>query len=211
MKVVCISDTHRQLEKVKVPLGDLLIHAGDLTGSGSEIQIISELDKLKDLSKGFSKVILISGNHDWLGERQPDLMRQLCKSRNITYLCHESTEFEGLNIFGSPYTPEFCNWAFNVPRGKALKDKWDQIPLDTNILVTHGPPYGVLDQLEDGARVGCQDLANRIKELKSLKLHVFGHSHSGYGSLNLDGVKYVNASICDEQYQTSNKPIIKEI
>lgn len=220
MKVVAISDTHCQLEKVIIPDGDLLIHSGDLTYRGNLPEISKELILLKEKGKNFKKIVLICGNHDWLGEKNPSLMRQLCEDNGIEYLDHSSIEFEGFKIFGSAYTPEFFNWAFNVPRGEELKEKWALIPDDTNILVTHGPPYGVRDWVQKFDQytgkvgveiVGCQDLSDRIAQLKQLKTHVFGHLHDGYGTSVINGVTYVNAATCNERYDPVNKAIELEI
>jgi Icc-related predicted phosphoesterase len=153
---------------------------------------------------------LICGNHDWLGERNPQLMRQMCLDNGITYLEHSSVEIEGNVIFGSAYTPEFGGWAYNVPRGQPLKEKWAQIPDNTNILITHGPPMGILDVVPNPPRkrAGCQDLYNRIQELKQLKLHVFGHLHMNHGYIKVNDITYINASICTEEYKPINEPII---
>ena len=212
MKIVCISDTHNQLEKINIPSGDLLIHAGDLTGHGSTNETIRELDKLAKHSKNFKHIVLISGNHDWLGEKQPEKMKTLCKERGLVYLDHSSIRLLGFNIFGSPYTPEFYNWAFNVQRGEDIRKKWDQIPRDTDILVTHGPPYEILDWVDrdGGLHVGCEELLNTISDL-NIKLHVFGHIHCAYGKEELDDTWFVNASSCDESYNPTNPPIVIDL
>jgi len=212
LKIVAISDTHCRLRNIKVPKGDLLLHAGDLTFRGNIEEISQELKELGRIAKDFKYgCVLICGNHDWLGERNPELMQQMCKDEGLIYLDHSSVQIEGLNIFGSAYTPEFCNWAYNVPRGKPLQEKWAQIPDNTDILITHGPPHGILDTVigrHPVEHLGCKDLSNRIKELKQLKLHVFGHIHSGYGSVKIDETTYVNASTSTEEYKPTQKPII---
>lgn len=221
MKIVCISDTHCRLRKVKVPEGDLLIHAGDLTFKGSVIEISQELKELGRIAKNFKHgCVLICGNHDWLGEKVPSLMKDMCGSHGITYLDHSSVQIEGLNIFGSAYTPTFCDWAFNVDRGNKIKEKWDQIPIDTNILITHGPPMKTLDSVMrydnkscefSAEHLGCYDLTSKIETLAPLKLHVFGHIHEGYGQVKTGQITYVNASICTEEYKPTNPPIVVEI
>lgn len=206
MIIVAISDTHCRLRKMDVPEGDLLLHSGDLTFNGDIPEISQELRELGRISKRFKKTILVCGNHDWLGERNPALMREMCEAEGITYLDHESTTFENLNIFGSAYQPEFCSWAFNLPRGGALKEKWSQIPENTNILITHGPPYEILDMCPDGRFVGCVDLMNRIDTLKDLKLHVFGHIHYSNGHTYKYGKTFVNSASLDERYKVIKKP-----
>jgi len=221
MKIVLLSDTHCKLARIDIPDGDLLLHAGDLTFKGNIQEISQELRELGRIAKKFKHgCAFICGNHDWLGERNPSLMKQMAVDEGLDYLDHSSTEIGGLNIFGSAYTPFFYNWAFNLPRGEALANKWAEIPANTDILITHGPPMGVLDPVEryngqkcefEIERVGCADLHNRIQQLKQLKLHVFGHIHSGYGTVKIGDVTYVNASICTEQYKPFNKPIVIEL
>lgn len=205
MKIVCISDTHCQLDKVKVPKGDLLIHAGDLTFQGKHDEVLKELKIIGSLPHKHK--VLICGNHDWLGEWNPELMKSLCTDLGITYLNEESVVIDSIKIYGAPHQPEFCNWAFNVPRGKELAKIWSKIPDDTNILVTHGPPYGILDVAPRGEHVGCVDLLARIHNLPDLTHHIFGHIHCEYGTRTIGQVTYVNASTCTEEYKPLNKPI----
>jgi Icc-related predicted phosphoesterase len=141
----------------------------------------------------------------------------MCEDQGIKLLIHESIEIGGFKIFGSPYTPFFHNWAFNIFRGEGLVEKWSQIPDDTQVLITHGPPMGILDEVIsfngkkcewEVEKVGCAALYNRIQELKSLKLHIFGHIHPGAGTKQINGVTYINASTCNEQYKPVNGPMI---
>lgn len=208
LKIICLSDTHCQLDKVDVPEGDILIHSGDLTYRGKFEETEKELKILKEKTPNFKHRILVEGNHDWLGEKEPVVMRGLCEENGIILLQHEAIELEGLKIFGSPFQPEFCNWAWNLPRGEALANKWKDISNDTQILITHSPPYHILDRCPDGRRVGCEQLKARIADLKDLRLHVFGHIHAGVGTARIDKITFINASICDEAYKTTNKPKI---
>jgi predicted phosphodiesterase len=148
MRIVALSDTHCRLRKITVPDGELLIHAGDLTFQGNIQEIGQELRELGRIAKRFKYgCVFICGNHDWLGERNPALMKQIAIDEGLTYLDHSSVQIAGLNIFGSAYTPEFCNWAFNVNRAE-LASYWAAIPEETNILITHGGPMGILDGVE---------------------------------------------------------------
>lgn len=220
MRIVCISDTHCQLDRVDIPEGDVLLHSGDLTYRGSVVETSKELYQLSKHRNKFKSIILCEGNHDWLGEKAPTVMDQLCKDNGITLLRDSGVTIDGINFYGSPFQPEFCNWSFNLPRGKPLADKWDMIPENTNVLLTHGPAHGLLDSVErwngmtsemDYESVGCEELLKRIGKLPELKLHVFGHIHSGYGKMKWGNTQIVNASICTEEYKPTNKPLVIEI
>lgn len=219
-KIVCISDSHCRLRKVTIPEGDILVHSGDLTFQGNIQEISQELRELGRYRDKFKAVVLTEGNHDWLGFRSPELMDELCKDNGIILLRDSGTTVEGIKIWGSPWQPFFCNWAFNLPRGQALKEKWDLIPEDTEVLLTHGPPMGILDTVRrfdaqksewDVEHVGCLDLYNKVQQLNNLKLHVFGHIHDGYGRFTMGPTTFVNASICTEEYKPTNKPIVVSI
>ena len=207
MRVVCISDTHLR-HKFDVPPGDVLIHAGDATIVGSEQEFQRFFDWFGKLPHPHK--VLIAGNHDWLFEKLPEDARALIPP-GITYLQDELATVNGLKIYGSPWQPEFMGWAFNLPRGWPMKKKWELIPAGIDILVTHGPPLGFLDFSPFGTEnAGCADLRNELLRVKP-KLHVFGHIHHGYGQTEWNGIKLVNASICDEAYRPSNKPIVLEL
>jgi Icc-related predicted phosphoesterase len=216
MKIVCISDTHTQLDKVNIPDGDILIHAGDLTYRGNVQEISKELFELYKYKNKFDKIIVCAGNHDWLAEKSPQLMKDMCDNFGITYLSDSGTEVKGIKFWGSPWQIEFNDWAFNLPSGQPLKEKWDLIPDDTDVLITHSPPLSILDYIEEfnprsgvmsTRHLGCIDLYERIQKLNNLKLHVFGHIHFSHGSNKIENVTFVNASVCTEQYKPINLPI----
>lgn len=212
MRLVLLSDTHNRLSDVKVPDGDVLIHAGDSTMGGTPREIIVFSQALHALPH--KTKICIAGNHDWGFERDTMLARGWLGS-DIIYLNHEVYQLGPYKVFGSPWTPWFNDWAFNGPRvssGGALfmRHKWAQIPDDTNILITHGPPYGVLDLVQyPEQHVGDQELAARLPFLTDLRLHVCGHIHEGYG-ISEDGIT-VNASIMDDGYRAVNTPIVVDL
>ena len=212
-KIVCISDTHCRLRKINIPDGDILVHTGDLTFQGNIQETSQELRELGRYKDKFKAILLTEGNHDWLGFRQPELMDQICKDNGITLLRDSGATIEGIKFYGSPWQPEFCNWSWNLPRGKALKDKWSLIPDDTQVLLSHGPPKGILDLVPHpkGFHAGCEDLYNRVLELKELRLSVFGHLHMNHGMIKIENVTFVNASICTEEYRPTNSPIIVSI
>ena len=197
MKLVLISDTHGRHRKVTVPDGDVLIHAGDLT-------MVGELSINQDAAEWLASLphqhkIVIAGNHDFGFENS----RKLYEDQGIKTLLDESCTVNELNFYGSPYTPVFFDWAFMKKRGDDLYQHWLKIPTGTDILVTHGPPKGILDQAipDKSEHVGDDDLKVVVQVIRP-KLHVFGHIHgSGGKQVEIDGVKYVNASVVDEAYQ----------
>lgn len=229
MRIVCISDTH-SLHKIMddlnpLPQGDVLLHAGDCTNKGKDFEIEDFLYWFKNIS-GFKHKIFIAGNHDFgfegYNNRTPWINDLLSVEKllhtNVTYLHDsgftiESPEFSRpIKVWGSPWQPEFFNWAFNLPRGgNELREKWDMIPEDTDILITHGPPHGIRDYTEYGKQnVGCELLRLRTDIVKP-KIHVFGHIHSAYGPAYIGGTTFINASICTERYIPSNKPIVLDL
>lgn len=211
MRLVCFSDTHKLHQQVLIPNGDILIYAGDMCSSGSEKSARKFITWFSN--RPHKHKVMIAGNHDRCFElpNTKQILKQSAKENNVIYLEHEPATIEGLNFFGSPYQPEFCNWAFNVPRGGRLARLWNQIPDNTDILITHSPPYGILDVVESGAHVGCSDLRTRINNLPNLKLNVFGHIHFSYGKKIHNNVTYVNASICTEAYEPLNQPWVIDI
>jgi predicted phosphodiesterase len=224
MKIVLLSDTHGLHDSIRVPHGDLLIHAGDLSPSGTDREVAAAVQWLGSLPHRHK--IVIAGNHDWLFERQPTQAAALMRSAGIIYLQDSGTRLDGLSIYGSPWQPEFMHWAFNVPRGQLAK-YWKQIPAGLDILVTHGPPYGILDQrVRPGMRrlapwedeeqfagsdhLGCEELLATVERAKP-QVHAFGHIHSGYGATQNQHTRFYNASICDENYEPGREPWVIDV
>ena len=210
MRVVCISDTHERHRSLNLPEGDLLIHAGDITYSGEAHAIKDFLDWFE--VQPHPHKVFIAGNHDFLFESIHRVMGHHCdfEKAKITYLNDSRAEIDGLKIWGSPWTPTFGSWAFMKNRGDEIAEVWNKIPYDTDILITHGPPKGVLDMTPRGQEAGCWDLMAKVRLIKP-KLHVFGHIHGGYGIQEKWGTKFVNASICDEDYDATHSPIVVDI
>jgi Icc-related predicted phosphoesterase len=203
-----VSDTHGLHDKLTLPKGDFLLHAGDFSGRG-ELSSYVSLNRwfMQQLDKGkFKHIVCCVGNHDLSFEDHEDLARS-CFDPSIHILINQSVTLEGLKFYGSPVTPEFFNWAFNVPRNsEAMKANWDRIPDDTDVLLTHGPPMGILDRNLENVPCGCEVLAKRVMEVKP-KVHCFGHIHRGYGMLMKKGITFINASSCTEEYKCTNKPM----
>lgn len=206
MKIVCLSDTHTRHKKLVVPDGDVLVHTGDFCSQG-------KVWEWTDFFRWFSGLphkhkLFIAGNHDLTFEQvqQPPM-----RLNGVDYLMDSSIEIDGVKFYGAPWTPRFFDWAFNVDRGDPIGEKWKLIPDDTNVLLTHGPPFGILDLVPRGERVGCERLRQRVDELPNLKLHVFGHIHYSYGMTLREGRTFVNAANCTEQYEAVNEPIVVEL
>lgn len=214
MKFTCISDTHSKHEHIPTKYltgGDCLLHSGDISGRGSRKEVETFLEWYNDLP--YTYKILIAGNHDFFFEQAPEyeIEAVLAKYPNIIYLNDSGVEIEGLKIWGSPVQPWFHSWAFNRKGDEILKH-WDLIPLDTDILLTHGPIYGYLDKTAGGDIVGCPYLLDKLKDFTNLKLHQCGHIHEAYGTFQFaDGPLLINASVLNRSYVMSNLPIEIEI
>ncbi|XP_069119779.1 metallophosphoesterase MPPED2-like [Argopecten irradians] len=234
LRFVCISDTHSRIENgaYKIPPGDVLLHGGDFSMIGLPKDIHKFNEYLGTLPHKVK--VVIAGNHDltfdeemvknhrqnlsmmfgvreqfyeaYMAEKNLTDVKELMT--NCVYLEDASVDIHGIKIYGSPWQPEFGGWGFNLPRGQALLDKWNMIPDDTEILITHGPPIGHGDHTFDGTRAGCVELLSTIQQRVRPKYHIFGHIHEGYG-VTTDGVTtYINASTCTLRYKTENAPVI---
>lgn len=212
MRIVFLSDTHGAELRHPVPDGDVLIHCGDFSKLGKEKELIA-------FNEWFSSCphrhkIFIAGNHDMMFEKNPEKARRLVSAG--IYLLDEAVEIEGYKIYGSPWTPEFYSWAFMRQRGAELKVYWDKIPLDTDILLTHGPAVGVLDYVPQSNKyVGCEELKLKIADFRP-SIHAFGHIHESYGYKVMKWnderqTIAINASICDLKHQAVNTAIVVDI
>ncbi|XP_071103200.1 metallophosphoesterase domain-containing protein 1-like [Haliotis cracherodii] len=237
VRFVCISDTHNQVEcdPGLVPSGDVLLHAGDFTMNGVPAQI-DKFNHFLGIMPHKVKVV-IAGNHDMtLDENKVQNSRDdlcedfyityeeyekyiqdhnVCSSKelltNCVYLEDSSVDICGIKVYGAPWVPQFCSMGFNLPRGQPILDKWNLIPSDTDILITHGPPLGRGDRTIDRARAGCLELLNTIQQRVKPKYHVFGHIHEGYG-LTTDGITtFINASMCTLRYRPTNPAIVIDV
>ena len=208
MKLVFISDTHGLHQKLKDLNGDIIIHAGDVSGRGKKAEIVEFLNWYGALD--FKYKIFIAGNHDFYFEQASEREIKELIPDDIIYLNDSGTTIDNLNIWGSPIQPTFYNWAFNRDRGVDIKKHWDLIPEYTDILITHGPPFGILDKTTTNLNVGCEELQKRLLVVKP-KIHVFGHIHEEYGIMDLDNTTFINASMVNQAYQVVNLPIELEL
>lgn len=215
MKITCISDTHNQ--HLHIPPdwlegGDVLVHAGDVSGRGSLREVEEFLAWFNELP--YTHKIMIAGNHDfWFEKMSTFAVNEMLAEKypNITYLNDSGVEIDGVKFWGSPVQPWFYDWAFNR-MGADICKHWDMIPLDTDVLITHGPMKGFLDMTVRGVSTGCPYLLEKSAEMTNLKLFVCGHIHEAYGKFEFpDGGVFVNASTLNFNYQVQNKPIVVEI
>ena len=202
MHIISFSDTHRH--RIGIPDGDMLIFAGD-DDWGTKTSFINFIDYVATFPHKYK--IIIAGNHDFYAECNFAEIYMECAKRGIIYLEDSGIEIEGYNIWGSPYSPTFNDWAFMKDRGDEISKHWDIIPEDTDILITHGPPMYHLDYCQGGP-LGCYDLNVAVNKIKP-KVHIFGHIHNQSGIKETPDTIYINASIVDDYYQECYTP--KEI
>ena len=191
MRLVAISDTHGYHRELSIPDGDLLVHAGDLTRYG-------RLEDVSDFNSWLGELphrhkVIIAGNHDFCFEEQPEASRALITEG--VYLEDSWLTIDSQTVYGSPWQPWFFDWAFNLRRGPEIRAKWEMIPSNVNILITHGPPMGICDLSLGGEHVGCADLLAVTKRVGP-DLHIFGHIHEGAGVFSNGLTTYINASNC---------------
>lgn len=216
-RLIFISDTHNKHRKLEIPGCDILLHVGDFSALGRH-------NETEQFLKWFSKqpakhLVYIAGNHDISYQREPVFKRKmLAKYSKCIYLEDSGIILEGLEIWGSPWSPDFYpeRWVFNLPRGSdALNNKWQQIPRSTDILLTHSPLAGILDRCQNWhphypQNAGCELLRHRVEEIGTIKICAVGHVHEGRGMdyRTLAPTTVINVSTCNLQYQPVNPPVI---
>ena len=206
MRIVFVSDTHGMHREVAIPEGDVFVHCGDFTKNS--------LDTLEDFRVWLDELphvhkIVVAGNHDVAFEQSPELAVPRL-GQGVTYLQDSGILINGVAFWGSPWQPAYNDWAFNLPRGAALSRKWNLIPDGTDVLITHGPPLTVLDEVPALGHLGCADLWKRVREV-SPRVHAFGHIHEGSGVEMRDGTYFVNAAICDGLHRAVNSARVVDI
>jgi len=210
MDITFISDTHGLHRRLKLNPGTVLIHTGDVTEYGSEDEVA---DFLFWFSKQpFSYKVFIAGNHDLFLEECTPAKRKKMIPSDIIYLQNSGIEIKGLKVWGSPVTPYFLGMGFNARQGTEIRKVWNKIPACTDILITHGPPKGVLDN-----GVGDEELLLQVFKIQPA-VHCFGHAHGQNGMETVNGTTFINASIVNSldslqsaEYKVIGKPIIYKI
>lgn len=206
MRIVALSDTHGQHGHIAVPPGDVLIHAGDLTLHG-------ELEELSAVGAWLASLphrhkLVVAGNHDLCFMLDPTACCELLPDAIV--LEDAACEIDGVRFYGTPWHDYPTGWAFALPRGPLLRRKWLQIPRGTDVLITHGPPAGVMDWTNGGISLGCADLRAAVEELAPA-LHLFGHVHERAGVATGGTTTFVNAAILDERYELARAPVVLDV
>jgi Icc-related predicted phosphoesterase len=206
LRLVLLSDTHQIHRDVDVPDGDIFIHAGDFTTFSESMQAVADFnDWLGELPHRYK--IVVPGNHEYFLEADPSDRFMLDKA---IVLINEGTEIEGLRIWGSPVTP-MCSGAFGLSSAKDRKRLYARIPWDIDVLVSHGPPFGILDTAPiSGLHEGCRELLDAVTRVKP-KLHVFGHIHTAYGTYQTEHTIFINAARLGLHDAADKPPFVLQI
>ena len=205
MRIVLISDTHQLHRELILPAGDLLIHAGDFTFFSKRPSMYRDFDSwLGELPHRHK--IIIPGNHDFYWE-DPQERNAIT---NFTLLVDSGVMVEGLKIWGSPVTPLYGG-ALGMSRAAVRRKQWERIPEGVDILITHGPPFGILDHIPGSERwEGCPELPEAVLQAKP-RVQVFGHIHAGYGTLRTPDTIFANASLLGESGNLEREPMVIEL
>jgi Icc-related predicted phosphoesterase len=202
MHLTAIADTHNLHRRLQLPGGEVLLHAGDITEYGTEEETADFIDWFA--AQPYTHKIFIAGNHDYFFEQfSPKAVRRRLPA-GVHYLENSGVMIEGKYFWGSPVTPYFFGMAFNKKRGEAIREVWQEIPLKTDVLLTHGPPAGILDQ-----NLGCEDLKTRIEKVKPA-LHIFGHIHEGYGKTETPATVFINAAQVSFDERTQQNRLVRQ-
>ena len=209
MKFVAISDTHGLHRRLVLPPADVIVHGGDVSRTGKQEEVNDFIDWFTKLDYKYK--IFIAGNHDFYFEKiSKTIQEKKLIPEGIIYLNDSGIEIEKIKIWGSPVQPWFYDWAFNRARGKQIREHWDLIPNDIDLLITHGPPYGILDTTITKQSAGCRDLLHTVFTNKP-KVHVFGHIHESFGEKHEKNIHFINASVLNEEYRLTNNPVMFEL
>lgn len=230
MKIACVSDIHGKFGR-QWPKADVLVIAGDIFGNYSGNQERDAFIQLQNFYEDFcpllsslkkqlyKDIVVVAGNHDRIFAYHQKACEDQLRRIGAHYLQDASAEIQGLKFYGSPWTPWFfgAHWVFNLSDKRSeehAQETWNKIPDDTDVLITHGPPYGILDECPDfylnNRSVGCSTLLDKVLEVKP-RLHVFGHIHEGYGQMDTDNTIFVNAAVHDGDFKPTNPIRVVEI
>mmetsp|Transcript_25727 Transcript_25727/g.45149 ORF Transcript_25727/g.45149 Transcript_25727/m.45149 type:complete len:249 (-) Transcript_25727:36-782(-) len=224
IRFVVISDTHGKTSKLTVPPGDILLHCGDFCRKGGSLEQVEAFNDFLRLQPHAAKIV-IAGNHDFCFDHSSFFYLKATHGLKATYMPLDPQQtltsatylkdsgfvLCGYKIWGSPWVPRFSKTAFSIPADSAtLRERRQEIPRDTEILMTHCPPQGVLDLSRKGVAGGCLRLAERVREVHPL-VHVFGHIHEGYGYLQTRRTLFINAASVTKNYRGVNAPFVVDL
>lgn len=202
MRLVIISDTHGKHEELGTLEGDVLIHCGDAcNGFKRDPREVDRLDNWFGRQQ-FGQILYVGGNHDFALEERAAAGAQVLE--NAVSLNDAPFEYGGVQFYGAPWTPELMGWAFYLEPAQA-KERWSRIPPETDVLITHSPPAGILDANRSGRRCGCPHLAEKVEALGPT-LHCFGHIHASAGIEMRGEMLFMNAAMVNSQYQIAHAP-----
>lgn len=216
MKIVCISDTHSQnlLTKWTWPEGDVLVHAGDMTSRGSH-------DDLRKIGREMLQLpyryrIVVPGNHDrafWERESRKFLLQAWELLPGIIVLQDQIVGIDGVNFYGTSWFRFERDVESSVPKWEAINKNllWSKIPTETDIVITHLPPFGILDRREDGTELGSEALRQEIIGRVKPQAHIFGHAHKDHGVVEFSNIKFINAALVNNEYKPFFSPIVIEV
>jgi Icc-related predicted phosphoesterase len=206
MKLVMFSDIHADYN-FKLPKGDVLIFCGDFSGMGTMQDVVVFNKFLIDHKDEYEDILVVYGNHETQVESNMDVVRGLftgCKT-----LTDEGVKIGKIMFYGTPWTVQFYDWAFMKP-DKDLVNVYSQIPEDADVVIAHGPPYGILDQNKHSEHCGSKALLDRMA-IVTPKICCFGHIHEAYGMVSRSGTTFVNCSLLNDNYEMTNKPIVLDV
>ncbi|MEM7408327.1 MAG: metallophosphatase domain-containing protein [Pseudomonadota bacterium] len=207
MKIVIISDTHERHENLGAIDGDVLIHCGDLFNLRSDDS--TQLKRVDDWfgRQEFDVILLTGGNHDLLLERK--LLKRSQPFENAVFLKDMVHWHNGVCFYGAPWVPLLTRHAFYADDSE-LRNRWARIPQETNVLITHIPPYSVMDRSSRGMELGCRHLAEAVQRVKPV-VHCFGHVHHSAGVVQGSDTLFVNASSVNSQLEVVHAPVVLEL
>ncbi len=209
MKLAIISDTHGR--PFEIPECDVFIHCGDITAGGS----LEETEQFMKWLRRQTQVglsLIVPGNHDRCFQEEWLAVEDMFASEDVLVMIDQAIKLGDRTFYGSPWTPPFMNWFFMADEER-LGMLYRAMPKEVDVLITHGPPRGILDTGYQDPHVGSIALAEAI-EWRNIKHNVFGHLHSCGGQTvqpYVDGTIYHNVAACDDAYNMVRKCKVLEI
>ena len=211
MRILHLSDTHgHHRELTALPQADVVVHSGDITFHGS-------YDEVMDFVRWFAALpyknkLFIAGNHDFslAGEQSDgkDMQEKInaLLPENTYYLCNSGVEIEGLSFYGIPMFRSSVD-------DTSYERFYSDIPKETDVLITHQPPFGILDGGEYKGQPYNYGNALLLEQVKvvSPKVHLFGHDHNVFGKTMVNGICFSNGALTGHSCELIRKPEIIEI